>query len=349
VAQACYTARPMKRLTFNAQIFDLADHESVLDCLLRNGQAIPYACKAGMCQACLVKAVACEATEESRKWIKPALQAQGYTLACQWVPQDDAAIVLPRVEDFSVATRIRQLDLLNPRILRLVLEVSEPGRMPTCRPGQYLSLVNPAGTTRPYSIANDFALDGFLEFHISRTAHGEFTHWLFNRASSGNILHVRGPAGDCHYHEEEDAGHPLLLAGNGSGLAPLYGILRDGLQKGHTAPIALFHGGRSKEHLYLVETLQALAAEHENFNYHPCIMEGVADEGFHVGPLEQILGQHLPGNSTVQVRAYLCGTPDLVHKLRKQLFLKGVKAANIHCDPFTERTVVNPNLAQATS
>jgi CDP-4-dehydro-6-deoxyglucose reductase, E3 len=339
----------MKRLTFNAQTFDLTDHESVLDCLLRNGQAIPYACKAGMCQACLVKAVDCEATEESRKWIKPALQAQGYTLACQWVPQSDAAIMLPRVEDFSVATRIHQLELLTPRIMRLLLEVSEPARMPACRPGQYLSLINPAGTSRPYSIANDFALEGFLEFHISHTTHGEFTHWLFNAARPGHILHVRGPAGDCYYHEVEDAEHPLLLAGTGSGLAPLYGVLRDALQKGHTAPIALYHGGRSKDHLYLVETLQTLAANHDNFSYHPCTIQDEAAAGFHVGPLEQILGRHLQASVAAQSRAYLCGAPDLVHKLRKQLFLGGVKAGNIHCDPFTERTVVNPASSQAES
>ncbi|MES2605542.1 MAG: 2Fe-2S iron-sulfur cluster binding domain-containing protein, partial [Pseudomonadota bacterium] len=87
----------MTTLTYEQQPLELKPHETVLDCLLRHGIALPYACKAGMCQACLVKAVDCAATEESKKWIKPTLQARGYTLACQWVPESNVAAALPNL------------------------------------------------------------------------------------------------------------------------------------------------------------------------------------------------------------------------------------------------------------
>ena len=54
----------MSTLTYRDRHLALKPQESVLDCLLRNGEALPYACKAGMCQACLVRTVDCEATEE---------------------------------------------------------------------------------------------------------------------------------------------------------------------------------------------------------------------------------------------------------------------------------------------
>ncbi len=333
----------MTQLRFKNRNLALQAHESVLDCLLRNGEAIPYACKAGMCQACLIRAVDCEATAESRKWIKPALQARGYTLACQWVPENDAAAVLPSVEEFSVAVRISELQPLNPQVQRVRLQPEDPARMFAYRPGQYLTLINPEGCVRSYSIANDFELDHFVELHISTTTHGEFTRWLFTKAHTGMLLHMRGPAGDCYYSNLEGNAHPLLLAGTGTGLAPLYGIARDALRQQHTGSIHLYHGGRTAAQLYYVNELQQLEREHPQFHYHPCAAEAEKISGNTPGLLQGRLEPLIAaGHDTAllpQTRIHLCGAPDFVHGMRKRLFLKGARSGNIHCDPFTERSV----------
>jgi NAD(P)H-flavin reductase len=330
----------MADLKFKSRTFHLKQYESVLDCLLRNGEAIPYACKAGMCQACLIRAVDCEASAESRKWIRAELQAKGYTLACQWVPDADVAAELPDVEEFSVAVRISELSPLNARVLRLRLEPEEPAMMFAYRPGQYLSLINPDGIARNYSLANDYEQDHFLELHISSTTHGVFTHWLFNEAKSGMQLHMRGPAGDCHYSNMEGDTFPLLLAGTGTGLAPLYGIARDALRQGHGGPIDLYHGGRTSAQLYYVEELRQLARDNLNFHYHPCVIEAGDDSGMTSGRLETLVASGLETATVPQTRVFLCGAPDFVYAMRKRIFLKGVRAGHIHCDPFTERNVV---------
>lgn len=333
----------MSTLKFKGRDLLLKPHESVLDCLLRHGEAIPYACKAGMCQACLVRAVDCDASEESRKWIKPELQARGFTLACQWVPEGDAGAALPAVEDFALKVRIVALSPLNARTLKMDLALCDQAARFSCRPGQYVTLTNPAGVSRSYSVANDFALDGLLELHVASTSHGLFTQWLFTQARAGDLLHMRGPSGSCHYTPEDGGTQPLLLAGNGTGLAPLYGIARDALRHGHTGPIALVHGGRSAAQLYLVDELRALAAQHVNFRYLPCVLEGEATGNLQVGSIEEVLEQHVNSlgkpATPAQCHAFVCGSPDLVHTLRKRLYLLGLRAANIKCDPFTERTV----------
>lgn len=336
-----YTARPMSIVNFQDRQLPLAPHESVLDCLLRHGIAVPYACKAGMCQACLVRAIDCEASEESRKWIKPELQARGFTLACQWVPDADVSAALPGVADFALQTRLLRLTPLNAMVLRLDLEFCDRAVRFSCRPGQYVTLTNPAGVSRSYSIANDPAQDGTLELHISRTTHGLFTGWLFSQAQPGDLLYLRGPNGSCHYGNVDDPAAPLLLAGNGTGLAPLYGILRDALARGHEGPLTLIHGGRREEHLYLVAELQALAARHPRISYLPCTLEPALADGIPQGNIEELAAQTLrkAGTTAARTQAFVCGSPVLVHALRKQLYLLGLRAANIHCDPFTERPV----------
>ena len=328
----------MTELRFKNRSLSLQPYETVLDCLLRSGEPIPYACKAGMCQACLIRAVDCEATEESRKWIKPNLQARGYTLACQWVPEGDVAAALPGIEEFSVVVRITELKALNERVLRVLLQPQDPARMFAYRPGQYLTLINPAGMPRSYSIANDYERDQFIELHIASTTHGEFTGWLFREARSDMLLHMRGPAGDCYYSSVDGNAHPLVLAGTGTGLAPLYGIARDALQQGHAGPIHLFHGGRTPAQLYYGDELRQLARDHGNFHYHPCVSEG-AYSGFLQGRLEPHVESALDAAKLAQTRVYLCGAPDFVYAMRKRLFLKGLRSGHIHCDPFTEREV----------
>ena len=329
----------MSELRFKHRTFALQPYETVLDCLLRNGEPIPYACKAGMCQACLIRAVDCTATEESRKWIKPDLQAKGYTLACQWVPEGNVSAALPGIEEFSVAARIRELTPLNERVLRVLLEPEDPARMFAYRPGQYLTLINPAGLPRSYSIANDHEHDRYIELHIARTMHGEFTGWLFAEARTGMTLHMRGPAGDCYYNRLDGDSQPLMLAGTGTGLAPLYGIARDALAQGHRGAIHLYHGGRSEAQLYYVDELRELARAHANFAYYPCVVEpGTMSDALH-GRVEAMVERGLDTSQLAQIRAYLCGAPDFVYAMRKRLFLKGLRTPHIHCDPFTERDV----------
>ena len=321
----------MSKLTFKGSTYTLNKYETVLECLLRHQQAIPYACKAGTCQACLVKAVDCEATPESRKWIKQSLQDQGYTLACQWVPDTDIEASLPTMTEFAVATSLRSMEPLNDHTLRVIVDVDDKGAMFHYYPGQYVTLINPNGIARSYSVANDYEQDQYLEFHINDTAHGIFTGWLFNEAAEGATLHMRGPYGDCYYTNSSGEDFPMILAGLGTGLAPLYGILNDALKHGHKGEIHLFHGGRTIDQLYYQQELESIQAQHEQFHYHPCLKE----EG---SPVEEVVDQTLDMGSLNRTRAYLCGAPDFVHGLRTQIFLKGASSGNIFCDPFLERS-----------
>lgn len=332
----------MPKLTYKNSTFTLNDYESVLDCLLRNQQHIPYACKAGMCQACLIKAVDCEATPESKKWIKQTLQEKGYTLACQWVPDTDVAAALPSVDEFAVETRIKSIEKLNARTVCLRLDVTGKDVMFHYYPGQYVTLINEHGIARSYSVANNYEQDQYLEFHISETREGLFTGWLFNSAEIGDTLHMRGPSGDCFYTNSGDEEFPIILAGTGTGLAPLYGIVRDTLARGHRGEISLYHGGRTSDHLYYVDELKTLQEQYPQFHYYPCAREEggkVKAIEVHQGSVEDVVATNLDTGALAKTRIFLCGAPDFVHGLRKQIFLKGASSGNIYCDPFLERSV----------
>lgn len=330
----------MPKVVLGANSFDLQDSESVLDCLLRNEQPIAYACRSGACQSCLCKAVKGQPTAKAQAGLKSTLQAGGYALACQWVPEADVEVRLPGAEEGAVEARIAGMSLVNPGVMRLLLTLGEAAAEFSCKPGQYLNLINPDGISRSYSVANDQRRDGHLEFHIAATQHGLFTRWLFNRAQPGDTLHLRGPAGDCFYVPDQEQQFPMLLVGTGTGLAPLWGIANDALAHGHQGPLTLLQGGTLPERLYYVDELDRLQQGHAGFHYQALVLQGAgADPRIVQGDIvEQALAALDPARLK-ETRVYLCGAPDFVQGLRKRIFLKGVSSAHIFCDAFVTRTV----------
>jgi len=126
----------------------------------------------------------------------------------------------------------------------------------------------------------------------------------------------------------------LLLAGTGTGLAPLYGIARDALLAGHQGDIYLLHGAPEPSGLYLREELAALARVHENFHYISCVLasDGPLPEGVQLGAIDELALGVAP--SLVGWKIYLCGVPQLVNQLRKKIFLAGAGINDIYADPF---------------
>lgn len=331
----------MPEIRFNQAAYPVQEDESVLDCLLRHEQSIPHACKSGVCQACLVKAVNNDAPDRAKKALKPTLQAQGYALACQWVPNAHADVSLPSLNECSVAVSIRSIEPLNHRTVRVRLDVVDGNSMFEYFPGQYLTISNTHGVSRSYSIANNFTERGCIELHVQKMPQGQFTEWLFSDAKPGDVLHVRGPAGDCFYINAAQEDFPILLAGTGTGLAPLYGILHEALRHGHRGTIQLFHGGFTARDLYCVNELRELSLQYPQFRYHPSSLHPSEEVSGAVdtGALDEVILRHLDPTSLASTRVYLCGAPELVHQLRKKICLKGAKSGNIYCDPFIERKV----------
>jgi ferredoxin-NADP reductase/ferredoxin len=330
----------MPDIKLNDEIYALAENESVLDCLLRNEVPVSYSCKSGLCQSCLVKAVGTTPPAKACTGLKPTLQAGGYAMACQWTPETNVEVRLPGTEELAIAMVIKAMDMLNIGVMRLLLVPEDASEMFSSCPGQYLSLISPEGITRSYSIANDYLHDGYIELHVGRTNRGVFTNWLFNEAKVGQTLHARGPAGTCFYLDADRGDFPMLLVGTGTGLAPLYGIVRDAFHKQHSGPVTLLHGGTAADRLYYVNELKELTRKHPNFHYQGVVLSGpVADDAHIEGDIIAAALAALDPATLPNLRVFLCGAPEFVHGLRKKIFLKGVRSANIFCDAFVTRSI----------
>lgn len=314
-------------LEFEGRKLELQSGETVLECLERNGERVASLCRSGVCQSCLLTALAGEVPRAAQQGLKESWRAQGVFMPCVCRPANDLQVVRCDAVP-AYASRVLDVQHLSPRVLRVQLARPEGLRFSA---GQFIQLVRPADElVRAYSLAS-LPDDQSLELHVALHHDGRMSQWLAGAA--GAAVQLRGPLGEC-CHVIGELHRPLLLAGTGTGLAPLWGVSRAALQSGHQGPIHLFHGASCATELYLWRDLQELARSHPQLRIAASIRGGeeVTDARIGTTPLaERVLAE---ASSLSQPRVYLCGNPEFVRSLRKQLYLDGVPLDRIHADPF---------------
>lgn len=315
----------MTLVTHEGRAVDVAPGETVLEALLRAGVNAPHSCRAGNCQSCMHRAIDGAPPPQSQSGLTDAQKAMGYFLPCICRPTTPLTILRPDDLGARFEAVVRAIDRLNDDIVRLRIEADGFAY----RPGQFIELSAGEDLKRHYSLASHPEEDPFLEMHIRLHQDGRMSRHLAEKLRAGDTLHVAGPSGSCFYegvHEDQ----PMLLIGAGAGLAPIYGVLRDALYKGHRGPIRLYHGARSSKGLYLSEELQALSNLRDNVDYRPCAFDVSAPHG------GDVAATALEAERSVSDAAiFLCGGENLVKRLKRELFMRGASLKNIRSEAFT--------------
>jgi NAD(P)H-flavin reductase len=249
-------------------------------------------------------------------------------------PKEDLEVALPDDTQAAIPATVKKLELLNEDIMRVMLECHAPIEY---KAGQFINLFRDQTLGRSYSLASVPQTDDHLHLHVRRLPQGRVSGWIHEELRPDQSVEIRGPAGDCFYVPGKPE-QSMILIGTGSGLAPLYGIIRDALRQGHAGPIRLFHGSRDRRGLYLIGELQDLMAQYANFDYVPCLSGGDVPHGFAAGRAHEVALKKVP--DLKNWRLFLCGHPEMVKQAKKKAFLAGASMKDIYADAFN----VNPAL-----
>lgn len=323
----------MPTIHMDGAAYECAPGESVLECLNRNGVDVPSSCRAGACQTCMLQATEGAPPANAQVGLPATLAAQGYFLSCVARLEADLCVSRDGAAHREHRATIQGIERLNDRVVRVRCAPEQPLEY---RPGQFMNLVGPLGDVRSYSLAS-VPGEAFLEFHVALMPGGRVSGWFHDTAQAGDLLPMLGPAGACFYTPGQPE-QPLLLAGTGTGLAPLYGILREALQQGHAGPIHLFQGSVDPSGFYLVDELAAIAEAHPNVTYYRCVLQDGAANGIAEIALDRYVDETLP--DLTGYRVFLCGHPDLVRAMQRKAFLAGANMDNIHADAFLPAAAV---------
>ena len=302
--------------------WSVADGTNLLDALNQAGVAVPYSCRAGSCHACLVRCVKGEPVDLKPDALVRAQREQGWRLACQCQVVEDLEVeAFDPVRD-GLPAEVAALDWLSPTVLRLRLLPQRPLRY---RAGQHVVLWTASGIARPYSLASLPEEDRFLEFHLDCAHPGEFAS-AARQFKVGEGVRLGELRGGALRYDPDWQEQPLWLLASGTGLGPLYGVLREALRQDHQGPILLVHVARDESEYYLKDSLSALAGTCPNL-----VVEHLER---HQLP-EYLLEMRIVSRQT---HALVCGHPDSVDGFAKRLFLAGLPRNQLLADAFLTRS-----------
>jgi NAD(P)H-flavin reductase/ferredoxin len=292
---------------------------NLLDALNQAGVAVPYSCRAGSCHACLVRCRG-EVEDKQPDALSPAQRQDGWRLACQCQVTGDLQVEAFDPLRDGLAALVVGADWLNSNVVRLRLQ---PERGLRYRAGQHLVLW--AGhVARPYSLASLPQEDAFLEFHIDCRQPGEFSD-LARQLQVRDQLRLGELRGGALQYDPDWQSRPLWLLASGTGLGPLWGVLREALRQDHQGAIRVIHLAHDADGHYLAEPLMALGACHPNLTVE---LWTAAESAQALAQLRLVSRQTL---------ALLCGHPASVEAFSKRLFLAGLPRNQLLADVFLPR------------
>lgn len=129
------------------------------------------------------------------------------------------------------------------------------------QPGQFLTLrlnIDGRHVPRCYSMSSAPAVDDAPRVTVKRVIGGRGSNWVCDHVRAGDTLEVMAPSGV--FHPRSLDGDFLLLAG-GSGITPVFSILRSVLAKG-SGRVTLLYANRDEKSVIFKNELKALAEAH---------------------------------------------------------------------------------------
>ena len=129
------------------------------------------------------------------------------------------------------------------------------------QPGQFLTLrlgIDGRHVPRCYSMSSAPGVDDAPRVTVKRVTSGRGSNWVCDNVRAGDTIEVMAPSGV--FHPRSLDGDFLLLAG-GSGITPVFSILRSVLAKG-SGRITLLYANRDEKSVIFQSELKALAEAH---------------------------------------------------------------------------------------
>jgi ferredoxin-NADP reductase len=201
------------------------------------------------------------------------------------------------------------------------------------KPGQFVTLALPTdrgSLYRSYSLCGDGSADRPWEITVKRQRAGLVSTYIYDRVVPGMVLYVSDPVGAFILPEPLRPATPLVFVALGSGITPIYGMLRAlarlaperrprvQLHYAYSSPVDAIYGRELGE----LDPQQRWLTQ---WHY-------ISSTGSRL-TVEHVLS--LSGGGATAAEWYICGSAEFKRPLEAALARRGVAAAQIHAEMFS--------------
>ncbi|UYQ93150.1 iron-sulfur cluster-binding domain-containing protein [Chitinophaga horti] len=212
--------------------------------------------------------------------------------------------------------------------------------------GQFLTFIifiHDTEYRRSYSLSSTPGVDERPAVTIKWRENGEVSRYIIKHWQIGDIVTSMAPSGrftlDVTPHPPRD----IFLLGAGSGITPLYGILRQVLRDEPGSKVTMIYSAKNEHHTPFHKELRALAAEHASrFTLLFFFSEPTEESEFTYrrignGLLEMLTPKHLAYDRK-QAQFFICGPLEYMRMCIFTLTFMGFTEEQLHKENFTVNT-----------
>lgn len=214
--------------------------------------------------------------------------------------------------------------------------------------GQYITLIlriNGRKYARPYSFSSAPSVDAALEVTVKRVPNGIVSNYINNELKVGDVVEVLEPMGDFTC-ETKHSTQSIFLWGVGSGITPLFSIIKEVLHQQSGIAVHLIYGNKNHEATIFRNQLSLLKHEYpsvfsmtnfysqlDNINESNFINKGRISSEF----VTNLVAQQKNVKESVH---YICGPKSLKDTIQISLMDIDVPSSSIFAEEF--ELVIDP-------
>lgn len=207
---------------------------------------------------------------------------------------------------------------------------------------------------RSYSLSSAPGVDQWPAITVKRTTNGQASRHLTEIAKAGDILTALPPAGQFTLPHSSGP-RDIFLIGGGSGITPLFSILKWALVHEPQAHVTLIQADSNSKEIIFQKELGKLAFEHSGRFLCIHLLSRTEDEVYKtiLSPASWIPGrlsnalvedwvEKYRKHSKAEVQFFLCGPEGLLLKSRQALRFLGYSDQQIHQEIFVIKDRITP-------
>lgn len=201
--------------------------------------------------------------------------------------------------------------------------------------GQYVTVeieIDGTAVRRSYSICA--ATDEPLQIGIKEIPGGLFSSYANRNLKAGDVLQVAAPEGRFVF-TPTTKGKTYAAFAAGSGITPVFSILKTALASHPENMFYLTYGNTSPEETLFYKALKDLEKEYPGRLFITWVFSRANQENAYFGRIDKALvNRHLKQAESAAEAYYLCGPEAMIQNVQDALVEKGITAGHIHQELF---------------
>lgn len=208
-------------------------------------------------------------------------------------------------------------------------------------PGQYLTLeteIEGEKVRRSYSLCSS-PFDGELRVAIKTLPGGSFSTYANRELKVGDELAVMTPQGNFALQIEPPQAHHYVAFAAGSGITPIFSMIKSVLEKEPESRFTLFYGNKTSKSVIFKEQLEALKNTHmKRLEIHYVLSREDQGSDLLKGRIDEDkcgqFAQRFFDPAKID-DFWLCGPEGMIREVSAKLESMGVAPSRIHFELFT--------------